>query len=356
MKIAFIGSVGVPNCYGGFESFLEACAPELAKNGHEIIVTCYSGTYTSHEPVWNGVRRLFIPIPANGVLSIIHDLVAFLATFWRSDAVVVLGVSGGVWFPAMRVLCAVTGVRLAVNIDGVEWRRRTSFLRRTFLFLSDRIAQRFSHVVVYDNEGLFNCVLDSKKPTSYMIPYPGDPDGPLPPMARVGTRDAPAILTICRIEPENNCHLLLEAAAAAGVASYTFIGNWAASSYGIQLRRQYGALPGFQLMDSYYEKEGIAKYRSTCDVYLHGHSVGGTNPSLVEMLFYDCDIIAFDCVYNRATGKAAISYFSSVEGLREMLSGAADRDRGERGPCRERYTRERICGEYLTMLQSGSEA
>ncbi len=351
MRIAFIGSVGVPNRYGGFESFLEACAPVWVHDGHEIFVTCYSGAYTSREPVWKNVRRIFIPIPANGIYSIFHDLVAFFMTFWHSDAVVVLGVSGGIWFPLMRAFCAAKGVRLVVNIDGVEWRRKTSIFRRLYLYISDRIAQQFSHAVVYDNEALFACVLRNKKSDSFMIAYPGDPDNPILANDENPTSSARSVLTICRIEPENNCHVLLEAAASAGITSYVFIGNWAASSYGIRLRQRYGSIPGFHLMDPYYEKDGIANYRRQCDVYLHGHSVGGTNPSLVEMLFYDCDIIAFDCPYNRATGGAAISYFSNIDDLRLLLSSSSKIDSSMRGPIRERYTRERICNEYISILK-----
>lgn len=351
MRIAFIGSVGVPNCYGGFESFLESCGPIWVDDGHDIIVTCYYGIYTSREPIWKGVRRLFIPIPANGAFSIVHDLAAFLSTFWRSDAVVVLGVSGGVWFPVMRSLCKVSGTKLVVNIDGVEWRRKSSFLRRAYLYFSDRVAQLFSHAVVYDNEALYSRVLDSKKPFSFLIPYPGDSDDSPPPITTTEPPGTPVVLTICRIEPENNCHLLLDAAAKAKVESYIFIGNWTASPYGIRLRKQYETIPGFELIDSYYDKEGIARYRSACDIYLHGHSVGGTNPSLVEMLFFDCEIIAFDCAYNRATAMDAISYFASVEELQKMLTETGSRARNDRTQIRERYTRKRICDEYLNMLQ-----
>jgi hypothetical protein len=133
-NIAFIGSVGVPNVYGGFEMFLDSTAPLIAHHFDEVLVTCDPARYSDREPMWRGIRRIFVPLPANGAWSVLHDLIAFLAVFWRVEAVVVLGVSGGIFFPLFRMLCALRGAKLMVNVDGLDWRRgKFSRGKRAFL-------------------------------------------------------------------------------------------------------------------------------------------------------------------------------------------------------------------------------
>jgi glycosyltransferase involved in cell wall biosynthesis len=349
MKISFIGTVGVPNCYGGFESFVEACAPEIANQGHEVHVTCDAQRYASKENFWRGVQRHFISIPANNLWSIPHDLVAFFAVVWRTDTVVVLGVSGGIWFPLMRLVCNLLRVRLIVNIDGVEWRRGGSLPKRSLLYFSDRLAQFFSHAVVFDNAALSKYVIWTKKAKSKMIPYPGDYPQPVGDTHPGDRPEAPYALTICRIEPENNCDLLLESVANSDINNYVFIGNWQSSTYGKGLLDRYAHHPGFQLLDPIYDQERITAFRNSCSVYLHGHSVGGTNPSLVEMLFYDCPIIAYDCSFNRATAASGALFFRSRDELVSTLNQLPSLPSCDRSRIRVIYTRDKICEDYIAF-------
>ena len=106
LRVAFIGSAGVPNCYGGFESFLEFCGPAIASCVRKLVVTCDASLYVDKAVKFGGMERIFLPVRANGALSIIHDLVAFMAVFWPATHIIVLGVSGGPWFPLFRTMCA----------------------------------------------------------------------------------------------------------------------------------------------------------------------------------------------------------------------------------------------------------
>ncbi|RJG05836.1 DUF1972 domain-containing protein [Noviherbaspirillum cavernae] len=351
IKAAFIGAVGVPNNYGGFEMFLDSCSPTFVRIFDEVMVTCDRTRYENRDRYWQGVRRIFIPVRANGVLSILHDLLAFLAVFWRSNVVIVLGVSGGVFFPLFRLLCSVTGKKLIVNVDGIEWRReKYSVAKRTFLFISDRLAQIFAHRVVIDNEALRQFLTRSAQGKTCHIAYPGDHvirTADSPDSSIGGT---PRCLTICRIEPENNCHLLIEAFAKARQGNYIFVGNWEASRYGRELRSLYRDCPGLEMRDPTYNKAELASLRESCDLYLHGHSVGGTNPSLVEMLFYDCRILAFDCAFNRCTGADALDYFRDESELVAHLHSIEEYACVNRAEIRSRYTVEGISSAYAKMI------
>lgn len=348
MRIAFIGAAGLPNRYGGFESFLEACAPILAKT-NTVTVTCDAAKYPDRTPRWRGVQRLFLAVPANGAASVFHDIVAFTRVVLFNDAIVVLGVSAGVAFPVMRLICLLLGKTLIVNVDGVEWRRaKFGRARQAFLRLSDSMAQIFAHKVVVDSAALLPFLTEAGRRKATCIAYSGDQ------VVRLNhgqSVDRDRLLTICRIEPENNCHLLLQAVAQATTRlHYDFIGNWHSSDYGRDLWEQYHDHPSITLHGPIYDEQVIAGHRERCAIYLHGHSVGGTNPSLVEMLYYDCLIIAFDCPFNRETAGDAARYFTNVDVLGRQLHDAVPHELADRAAIRERYTRATIAAQYLDVI------
>ena len=349
-RIAIIGSAGIPNRYGGPEAFAESIAPVLATSGFDVTVTCDRSKYPDrqNEPdEFKGVRREFIGVNANGARSILHDLLAFLRVATRSDYILALGVSGGIFFPLFRLICAFTGARLLVNIDGVEWRRdKFNIVAKTVLLVSDWLAQRFAHVIIYDNDALLDYVRHPRK--AACVEYIGDQA--LLPQAGTRSEAAPFALTVCRIEPENNCELILEGFLRSSLPSYVFVGNWDRSEYGRELRRRYANEPRLKLMDAIYDPVRIFDLRRTCSAYLHGHSVGGTNPSLVEILFFDCQIFCFDCSFNRATAGGAVHYFADAA----QLGHEIDAQRGpapDRRAAREKYSTRAIVDRLQSALE-----
>ncbi len=352
--MAFIGSAGIPNRYGGFESFVEHCGPTFSRNTQATIVTCDASLYKiERSENYFGVRRIFINIKANGAASVIHDLVAFMRVYWCSTHIIVLGVSGGIWFPLFMFMCRLGGKRLMVNIDGVEW-RRTKFgkTKRRVLRFFDYLAQRFSDIVVYDNAGLAPYVHASARHRAVEIGYSGDH------VLRLGVQAVPATsLTICRVEPENNLDLMIQGALQSRLSFYTIVGNWSSSEYGCNLRERYRSESRLVLLDPIYDASRLAKLRESCEIYLHGHSVGGTNPSLVEMLFYDSKLCCFDVVYNRVTAGECASYFKNAAELARQLNAIIDNETMEgelqaREALRSKYTCEAIATAYLDAMRS----
>jgi len=347
--IAFIGSAGIPNRYGGFEAFAEHCAPVIARMVRTVTVTCDARLYPEKSTPWNGVHRVFIPLRANGVSSIFHDALAFMCVFRRASHIIVLGVSGGLWFPLFRLMCNLGGKKLIVNVDGIEWRRgKHSRLQRWFLRLSGITAQRFAHHVIYDNAALAPFLSPCTRHKSSLIAYPGDHVLRLPDIeVQFGTA-----LTICRIEPENNLEMLIEGFLASPMKCYTIVGNWKHSAYANTLHKKYKSNPRIVMLDSTYDSQKLATLRQSCQIYLHGHSVGGTNPSLVEMLFYDCRILCFDVTFNRATAENRALYFSSAQQLTEALENIFNSDQhpGSSLPQSDnKYTADAIAKKYVQI-------
>jgi glycosyltransferase involved in cell wall biosynthesis len=345
-KIAFIGSAGIPNRYGGFESFLEQCAPEMVRLGCEVTVTCDRRLYPDGQASFNGVACRYIGVPANGGASVLHDLVAFLVVLRPRTDVFVLGVSGGVWFPLFRLLCEVMRCRLIVNVDGVEWRRsKFGFIKRGLLRVFDHSAQMFAHKIVYDNVGLKGFVLPSCVSKAECIAYSGDHVLRLSDIERKRGHG----LTVCRIEPENNLELLIEGFLGSSAELYTVVGNWGHSVYAQTLRAKYAGVHRLRLLDPIYDPSVLASMRGECDFYLHGHSVGGTNPSLVEMLFYDCCIFCLDVPFNRYTAGEGAEYFSNSSQLAELINSPTPVRSSQRSDARCGFTAFAIAVQYLAI-------
>jgi hypothetical protein len=318
-----------------------------------VFVTCDAITNKYENPLYNGVNLVYVKVKANGWQSIIHDLIAFLKVVGHVEHIVVLGVSAGVWFPVMRIICDLKGVQLIVNLDGIEWRRsKFSLAARCVLKGFTYFAQKFAHCVVIDNEALRSYLGMETRAKAVCIGYSGDRIG------EIGKWDIikGTALTICRIEPENQLELLFEAALESKIVrKYVVVGNWLHSEYSRRLFQVYKSHSKIELVMATYEPEKIDYLRSTCEFYFHGHSVGGTNPSLVEMLFYDCEIFCFDCVFNRWTAKDSAWYFVDsgdlVDQIELSLLGMRDKI-GNRDTLRKNFTASEVVKKYLDVFSS----
>lgn len=349
-SVAFIGSAGVPNNYGGFESFLEAVTPTIARKGYAVYVTCDASRYADRASKWQGVNRIYIPIRANGWSSVFHDFFAFFSVLLRAKHIVFLGVSGGVFFPLFGICAQVFGAKIFINVDGIEWRRgKFGRLKKFLLRIFDYLAQFSSDAIIYDNEALLNYIPSGFRNKSVCIAYSGCHVIRCPAPRESGL----VALTVCRIEPENNIELALEGFLESSGGTYTIVGNWGYSSYSRNLYKKYSNLPRINLMHPIYDPIHLANLRERASVYIHGHSVGGTNPSLVEMLFYDCQIFAYDCEFNRSTAGSSAQYFSTSGELTFLIKDnvCSPIEPSSRESIRVRYTAAQIVEKYIDLFE-----
>ena len=318
-RIAVVGTVGVPARYGGFETLAENLAVTTPAAAAELTIYCQRSAYPGESGPFAGHRRVFLPLRANGASSIAYDWLALLhaAFVARVSCVLVLGVSGAALLPVLRLFRP--RLRIVTNIDGMEWRRgKFGGAARALLKALEWVAVRASHRIIADNEAIAAMARARYGADPAIIAYGGDhtcvaPD-PAEPVAAPGFW-----LSVARIEPENNCAMILEACAATATR-LVFIGNWAVSDYARTLRSRYGADDNLVLLDPVYDLHRLAAWRAAACGYVHGHSVGGTNPSLVEALFWTTRLLAFDCSFNRATTGGAGGWFASAADLAGLLS------------------------------------
>jgi glycosyltransferase involved in cell wall biosynthesis len=135
-------------------------------------------------------------------------------------------------------------------------------------------------------------------------------------------------ISVCRIEPENNIHIILEAFSLQKDMPLVIVGNWQGSNYGLRIYQSYVQFANIYLLDPIYNSKKINFLRSRACLYIHGHSAGGTNPSLVEAMFLELPIFAFDCVYNRYTTENQCAYWSNVD---ELYAYITQRDKLQLG-------------------------
>ena len=356
MRIAILGTVGIPAVYGGFETLAENLARfhQVNRLPGRLAVYCSAGSYPARPKTFLGAELRYVRLNANGVSSILYDIVSLFSAMWRSDVILLLGVSGAIALPWVRLL---SRARIVTNIDGLEWKRdKWSRPARWFLRFSERLAVRFSHEVITDNAGIAEHVVQAYGRQSHVIAYGGDHAVSVPEQPYMEkTLPERYALALCRIEPENNVAMILEAFTKRPGMPLVFVGNWRNSAFGRELRQRYGAVSHLYLLDPVYDVGILRWLRGRATVYVHGHSAGGTNPSLVEMMHFGIPILAFDCIYNRYSTDNKASYFTDADGLRELVNNltpatAEEMGRAMKHIAQARYTWDVVGRAYFDLL------
>ena len=272
-----------------------------------------------------GLTVINLPLRAHGWQSVLFDFLSFLRVRGTVESTLVLGVSAGLLMPLMRLLSR--GRRIVLNVDGLETQRaKWRGLKQIFLSLSERTAVAAADAIVSDNQGIAEVVNARYARRSTTIAYGHDHVVHLAPEIAATLVDRhfhlvpdTYCLSIARIEPENHIREMIEGFLGSSRPTYAVVGNFDASAYGRAVKHRFSGNPRVRLIDATYDKELLSALRAGCAVYLHGHSVGGTNPSLVEMLPYSRPIIAFDCTFNRHTLRDGCGYFRKPSDLASLL-------------------------------------
>lgn len=356
MKIAIIGTVGLPAKYGGWETLTDHLTDHLS-GSFDITVYCSGKKYAEQPATYKGVKLKYVNLDANGVQSIPYDIVSMLSALRYADVLLILGVSGCIFLPVIKLL---SRKKVIVNIDGMEWRRaKWGRFAKWFLKLSEATAVRFADVTVADNQAIRQYISAQYGRPSALIAYGGDHVTQQPVSADAALRfsflQQAYAFKVCRIEPENNVHMIIDVFASQSRMPLVIVGNWDNSAYGQQLKQQYAQVPHIHLLDPIYDQTLLNELRSNCRVYVHGHSAGGTNPSLVEAMYLGLPIIAYGVSYNRETTHEQARYFDDHASLQAVLEGVQPDEleaigRRMKQVAEENYTWAAISEKYAALF------
>ena len=335
MKLAVVGIQGLPNKYGGFETLASYIAEGLAGK-HQVTVYCSAkdmqpagdavAAPAATAPValpahYKNAALKYVNISSHGFWGMLYDMVCLRSALKNNDAVLLLGFGAGFYMPFISKKNA---GKIILNFGGLDWQRsKWSALAKFVIKLSEKLLVKKVGTVVADNPKIKSYILDNYGRDATLIAYGGDqavPEIPTPQDLQkypfVKERYA---FAVCRIQPDNNIILQLQAFKNESLP-FVLVGNWQDSSFGMQTKAQYSGYNNLILLDAVYDIRTLNMLRSNCALYVHGHSAGGTNPSLVEAMHLGLNICAYASGYNEATTEGLAQYFDSEASLRAQIS------------------------------------
>lgn len=323
-KVAIIGSVGIPAKYGGFETIVENLTLYLGDKYH-LTVFCSAKFYNTDLQTYNHANLEYIKLDANGIQSIPYDFISMIKSK-KSDVKLILGVSGCIFLPLIK---KISSAKIIVNIDGLEWKRdKWSKPARIFLKFSEKMAVTYSDIVIVDNKVIQDYVTNEYNKESKLIEYGADHVEKIAVSDKVNAQypflNGKYAFSVCRIEPENNLHIILDAFSKQNIFPLIIVGNWKSSKYGLDLLEKYATMDHVHLIDPIYDQKILNQMRSNAYVYIHGHSAGGTNPSLVEAMFLGLPIFAYGVNYNIETTENCAFYFLNSMELQKLIKNIDD--------------------------------
>ena len=357
-KIAIIGTVGVPAKYGGFETLTEHLIENL-DNEYDLSVYCSGVAYKkeTRKAYYRNAKLVYIPLKANGIQSIIYDAISIFHALFYADTLLILGVSGAFMLPFVKMF---TKKKIIISIDGIEWKReKWSFLAKSYLFWAEHLAVKYSHIDISDNESIQNYTAMRYGSLSRIIEYGADHTFMVKPLRADKVEfpflKSPYAFSVCRIEPENNIHEILKAFSILPKYHIVIVGNWENSEYGANLKSRYGDFSNILLLDPIYDQRKLDVIRGNAMLYIHGHSAGGTNPSLVEAMYLGLPIMAFDVSYNRVTTEDQAQYFSDSDSLQKLIISSSFKTLHDtavtmKSIALRRYTWEVVAAKYKELF------
>ena len=357
MRVGIVGTRGIPNFYGGFEQFAQYLSEGLVKAGNEVFV------YNSHlhsfqEKSWNGVNLVHCYDPEEKIGTagqFIYDLNCILDCRKRDfDVILQLGyTSSSIWmwlFPK--------NVPIITNMDGLEWKRnKYSLPVQFFLKFAEKLAVTFSDQLIADSKGIKSYLKEKYNKDSVYIPYGANvfnsPNKTV--LKEFNLNPYKYDMLIARLEPDNSVEEILDGFTISNVdRDFLVIGN-TKTPLGKKLIDKYqdsrikfvGFVKGIEKLDS-------LRYYS--NLYFHGHTVGGTNPSLLEAMASNAFICAQNNIFNKAIlGKDAM-YFSSSEEVCTLVESILKKEIEQsvisnKEKVSKIYSWETIISQYLVFLK-----
>lgn len=357
MKIGILGTRGIPNAYGGFEQFAQHLAKGLVEKGHDVSVY-NSSNHPYNESLWNGVHIIHCYDPESKIGTagqFIYDYNCLRDARKREfDVLLQLGyTSSSVWYRIWPKKA--TNI---VNMDGLEWKRaKYNKPTRRFLKWAESLAANYGDVLIADSIGIKDYIRKKYQKEAIYIPYGADIPGSFSEsvITKFQLEKNQYFLLIARMEPENNIETVILGYLQSEQPYPLIIIGSTENKYGQFLLRKY-ASNSIRLPGAIYDQATINALRHYSVLYFHGHSVGGTNPSLLEAMACGCNIAAHDNVFNRAILGDSAFYFSSAEDVKNIVnqplnnSLAIDRKQQNLEKIRKTYNWEKIIDDYENIF------
>ena len=330
MKIAFVSTRGIPNNYGGFEQFAEYISVGLVARGHDV--TVYSPHFHPYkESSYKGVKIKHIYSPekwmGSSVGSFFYDFSSLRDALKNEnfDIIYEAGytsiIPAYIWFNIKNRKNPI----VVTNMDGLEYMRsKFNPLVQKFIFWEEKMAVKHSHYLIADNMGIHDYYKEKYRRDSKFLAYGADihTDFNVDTLSEYDVTADNYYILIARLEPENNIEMAIQGYLKSnenGKKPLLIIGN-TTTPHGKYLSGKYGHIDSVRFLGGIYNFKVLDDLRHFSSAYFHGHSVGGTNPSLLEAMAAGCFILANDNIFNRSVLKDNAIYYNSPDEVTRILN------------------------------------
>jgi len=359
-SVAILGTRGIPAGHGGFETLAEHLAQYLVNNGwHVTVYNQKEGKGAIYEDSWQGVKLVNIPVKTRkSIHTIIFDLKSIIHAARTKNLILSLGYGTAVFWLFFRL----KRVKNVCNMDGMEWhRKKWILLLKLWLRINEKAACYLANHLIADCPAIYNYLSESvsdKKLT--MIPYGAyhitDADENL--LEEYGLEAQKYVLTICRIEEDNS---LLEIVAAFNSKKrnekLVIVGGVDFNNNRYHQKLMTAANSSTVFLGPVYEIDRVNALRKFARLYVHGHTVGGTNPSLVEAMGAELPVLARSNNYNKWVAGSKNHYFTTVEQCSKEFDSLLDNDeelsimrKSSYEIFKQRFQWKKILREYEELL------
>jgi len=322
LKIAIIGTRGIPNKYGGFEQFAEKLSIGLVEREHDV--TVYNPHFHEYKlKNYNNViiRRIYSPEKIIGSsANYLYDFLSLKDALKNNfDLIYECGYQSSSF---SYLLLPINNSIVITNMDGLEWQRsKWNRIVKFLTKLSEKIAVKKSHFLLADNEGIREYYIKYFNKDSFMIPYGAEifntPNEKM--LLKYNLEKYSYFLNIARLEPENNVEtIIVGLIKSSSNIPLIIVGN-TNTKYGSYLEKKYSNNGKVIFLGGIYDTELINNLRHFSKIYFHGHSVGGTNPALLEAMACGSYIVAHDNQFNRNVLPINSDFFKSSDDIKNLV-------------------------------------
>lgn len=358
MKIAILGTRGIPNNYGGFEQCAEIISTYMVQKGHQVTVYNPSD-HPFKKKIYNGVKiqRIFSNERQLSFLNVfIFDFLSLLhAGFNKYDIILELGYHPASLFYFLKGL---SPTKIITNFAGMEWKRsKWSGYTQKLIKLCEAIAIKKSDAVIADNIGIQAYIKSEYNAHSFYSAYGAElfdsPD--LNILQNYAVEGKKYFMMMARFQRDNNFEMVLDGYALSGSEKPLLVIGNHQNEYGNFLKEKYKRNENIRFIGGIYNYAILCSLRWYADIYFHGHSCGGTNPSLLEAMASNAFIVAHDNEFNRAVLGQNALFFNNPETVSKIIKANHDLFRAKtiianKIRVREEYNWDKICNEYLQIF------
>ena len=358
--LRILGTHGVPAAYGGFETAAENIALFLVSRGWRVIVYCQAeGEGPITEDSWHGIERVHVPVTLDGWKGTsMFDWLSIRHACRHQDLCLTFGYNTALFNVQQRL----RGIPNVINMDGIEWSRaRWGPVKQAILYVNERIGCFVGNHLIADHPEIEK-YLRTRAPQRKIstLTYGADPvpDAPTSPVFALGLQPGEYLTLVARPIPENSILEIVQGFSAQPRGKQlVLLGDYDAQSDTYHAAVRAAASSEVVFAGAIYDKAVVQALRFHGLAYAHGHTVGGTNPSLVEAMAASNPVIAHDNVYNRWVAQDAALYFDSAQSfsaqLGELLASVELRTRLKKASAAryaQEFTWDHVAGQYEQLL------